>query len=504
MPQIIVPKKGFLNQFDGGLAQDARTFSTNQYSDSANFDMLKYSHYLEPYVDLTNEAMGSGTIDDSRITDVSSMTTSGTTWIIGLGKGGAGSNNVRFFKKDSSSDVTTSWTSYATGSASVVAGTLAVYKSKGYCIRDNSTQHILVEWDGSATASDVASSSGILGGYGTSLPRPFEHPEDKVLYMASGNVVSKFDGSTFTPSAFTLPTDKVITSLTNYGTYLVIVCKPKNGAGNSTMYFWGRSTTITTAQAVFDLGVGDAQIVENIENNLVIVMTSSSVGSYSTTSTRYLYVKTYSGGTTPTLYTLPISSLVNVNNLKMKFSENLYFGFGGDTALYRFGKNKDGAFSLNRDLAFPESGIVTVQGISKIGDIFWLGYFDTNGVYKLKRSKSPSETASYSTEANFTTTYNPSMALDDRYRKKKMIAVQVSFTGATNGTGTLYLSVDGSAMKSCLTSTATGEQMLSTTAYTDGTKFKEGSEFQFKFTSTGNVKLKEIRYRYETLNNQDL
>jgi hypothetical protein len=186
----------------------------------------------------------------------------------------------------------------------------------------------------------------------------------------------------------------------------------------------------------------------------------------------------------------------------MKFGENLYFGFSSDTALYRFGKNKEGVFTLNRDITIPESS-VTISGISRIGDMYWLAYLDGSTHY-LKRTLALSESSTYTVTSSFTTTLNPSMPLEDRYRKKKLIAVQVAFTGSATGTATLYLSVDGSVMKSCLSSTLNGENMVSSTAYTDATKFKEGSEFQFKFTSTGNVKLKEIRYRYETLNNQDI
>lgn len=496
--------KAILNQFDGGLAQDNRTFSTNQYADSVNFDMLTLQHYLTPYKDFTDETMISGTINDHRITDVDSMTTSGTTWVIGLGRESSVSFKATFFKKDSSTDITDSWTSYATGLGTVMAGTLAVYRSKGYCIRDTGTQNILVEWDGSATASDVASNSGLLGGYSSTVPRPFEHPEDKVLYMGAGNIISKLDNTTFTPTALTLPADKVITSLSNYGTYLVIVCKPKNGSGNSTMYFWGRSTTLTTLQAVFDLGVGDAHIVENLENQLFVIMTTSTLGNYSVSSTasRYLYVKMYTGGSTPTLYQVPITSTITPNNLKLKVNDSLFFGFGNDTALYRLGKNKSGTFVLTKDVAYPEANM-SMAGISRIRDTFWLSY-SVSGTYKLKRTLDGAETPAYTTTASYTTTYNPSMVLEDRYRKKKLIAVQVSFTGSATGTATLYLSVDGSAMKSCLSSTLNGEKMVDTSKYTDSTPFLEGSEFQFKFTSTGNVKLKEIRYRYDTLNNQDL
>lgn len=488
--------KAYINQFNGGLAQDNRTFSTNQYAEAVNLDMLTYGHYLAPYKDTTNETMVSGTIDDHRITDVSTLVTSGSTYIIGLGRNNSGSNSPKFFKKDSTTSVTASWQSYATGANSVVAGTLQTYKGKGYCLGDTTSAHNLQEWDGASSVSTV----GTLTGYGTNPPRPFEHPEDKILYMASGNVVSKYDGSSFTATALTLPTDKIITSLTNYGTYLVIICKPKNGSGNSTMYFWGRSTTLTTLQAVFDLGVGDALVVENLENQLFIVMATNTVGNYTTSSTKYLIVKTYSGGSTPILTKIPISSSVTTNNLKMKIEDELYFGFSNDTALYRIGKNKDGVFSLNRDVAIPEAN-ATIAGISRVGDLYWLSYV-VSGTYKLKRTLSEAETASYATVSSFTTTYNPSMALEDRYKKKQLTAVQVSFTGASSGTATLYLSVDGATMKSCLSSTLTGERMVSTTKFTDGTVFPEGSEFQFKFTSTGNVKLKEIRYRYTLTNDQ--
>lgn len=490
-----------LNQFDGGQAQDVRDFSTNKQETSYNFDIFTTPHYLRPYIDMVAETTVSGTITDYDITDVDSIIVSGTPTYVALGRTSSGFSTPRFFKKDSTSDITSGWQLYASGVNIKVANSLVVYKGFAYCLGDTSSAYTLQKYDGASTVTTI----GTTTGYNSAgvVPRPFVHPEDNVLYIGAGNVISSYDGSTFTATAFTLPDDKIIVSITSYGGYLAIACRPKNGVGNSVCYLWGRDTTLNTVQASIDLGAGQVNIVENLYNNLFFVISESSVGNYSNVVNNSMAIKGYAGGAVETIFEFQLSSSFGtaLNNQKRKQNDFLYFGFTNDTAIYRFGKNKDGQYTLSHDRAYP-SGATTIRGFSLSGDVMWLS-FDTSGSSSLLyRTRVASESQAYTTTSTYVTTINPSMPIEDRYRHKQLQAVSISFTGGT--AVNLKVSVDGGSYTTIISSSATGEQVVEATNFNDSTPLPDGRELQFKIESTGNAKIKEVRYRYDVLETQNI
>lgn len=487
-----------INQFDGGVAEDVRAFSTNEQELSFNFDVYSKPQYLQPYIDMIAEATSSGTITDFAITDVDAITVSGTTSLVALGRESSGSNAPKFFRKNSSSDITSTWVSYAVGVNNVVAGSLTVYKGFAYCIGDTGSAHNLQRFDGVSSVG----TSGTLAGYSNPCSKPFVHPEDNKLYVGSANILSRWDGTTFTATALTLPDDKMIVSLTSYGGYLAIACRPKNGVGNSVCYLWDIGSASTTVQSVMDLGAGQVNIVENLYNNLYFVVTKSGVGAYDTVINNTLSIKAYAGGAVETLKEISLSSSLgtSLNVFKQKRDEHLFFAFTNDTAIYRFGKAKSGSYFLSHDRAYP-TGATTIKGFSIIGDFLWLAY-DTSGTSNLFfRTRAESESQEYSTLSTYKTTINPSMPLEDRYRHKQLEAVSVSFTAGL--TCNLKYAVDGSAMTSIVASSLTGgEFTVEASALADNSPFLDGREYQFQVETTGNGKIKEIRYRYSVLNSQ--
>ena len=48
-------KTVLINKFDGGIAEDPRTFATDQCQSSLNFDIFTNPHYLQPYPDTVEE-----------------------------------------------------------------------------------------------------------------------------------------------------------------------------------------------------------------------------------------------------------------------------------------------------------------------------------------------------------------------------------------------------------------------------------------------------------------
>lgn len=490
--------RAILNQFDGGQCEDVRTFATNENETLVNFDILTNPHLLSPYIGMTAETVSSGVITDFKITDVDSIIVSNVPYFVALGEQNSGSAAPHFFKKDSSSNIAAVWQAGGVGVNNKVKNTLVVYKELAHCLGSTGSAHNLQRYDGVTTVS----TRGTLGGFGDSPAKPFVHPEDNVLYMVSGNIISKDDGTTFTATAFTLPSDKVGVSLTSYGTYLVIVCRPKSGVGNSVAYLWGRDTTLTTVQAVIDLGAGQVNIVENLFNNLFFVMSSMPVGGYGNVTQNKLTVKAYGGGAVEIIkeISLPSSLGTALNNIKQKVGNTLFFGFSNDTAIFSFGKNKKGSYYLSHTRGLP-SGTTTLHGFSIIGDAFWVAYDTAGGSNLFARSMSLAESQTYP-ESTYTTTINPGMPIEDRYRLKEFDALSFSFVGGTSNV--LQVSLDGGAYFDVISNALTGMQTIPCFAKDEGTNFENFYEIQFKMKSTGNMKPRELRYRYNIVNTDDI
>ena len=76
--------KAILNRFDGGIAEDVRTTSTNQCASSVNFDTQTNPHKLIPYSDPVAETHAGGTTTDYNITDVAVVNVSSVPTIYSL------------------------------------------------------------------------------------------------------------------------------------------------------------------------------------------------------------------------------------------------------------------------------------------------------------------------------------------------------------------------------------------------------------------------------------
>lgn len=486
-----------LNKFDGGHAEDKRTHTTDECESCDNFDIFSTPSTLKPYIDLVAETLNSGVITDYKLTDIDVIPYAGSPTLVALGNKSSIDTSPTFFVKNSNSDITSPFVLKASGTAGKVAGTLVIFRNNAYCLSDNTTQFLLQEYDGNVTVT----SRGAIGGYSSFPAKPYVHPEDQMLYIGAGNIISRWDDSSMITSAFVLPVDKVIVSLTHYGTYLVIVCRPKNGIGNSTMYFWGRDTSITTIQESIDLGACQVNIVENIDNQLYVITSENLVGNYSTIFSNKLTAKVYTGGALQIVKELTLSSSfgTSLNIIKVLKNSKLYFGFSNDTSIYVFGKNKSGRYFLSHNRALP-TATSSLTNFNLVGDFLFVAFDTQAQSSQLKRTLSLSETQSYNTTSTYKTTINPNMPLGDRSVRKQLEAIQVMITSVRNaGSTSIKYSVDGGAVETIATLSHTaGELVLEATKDSNGDQLDAGREYQFQIDTTGG-QIKDIRYRYQTL-----
>lgn len=490
-----------INRFDGGIAEDVRTTSNGFSEENKNFDIYTKPHSLVPKRDMVAETFSGGTITDYDITDVVPATYSGDTYIFGYGRESAASTKVAFFKKSSTTDITSAWESVVVYSASTntpIAGTLVNYQGKLHAITTNN----LIELTNLTT---ITSKGNVVGTATSPGVKPFEHPDDKILYFATDNVVGSYDGTTFDNTVFTLPSTMKITSLTSFGGYLAIAAKPTLGIGRSYVFFWNRDTSITTADGLIDWGDNALEILENIGEVLVGVSTTKAVGAFTNPRTNQDYkyaVSVYGGGTVQTIAEFTRSSYYELKPFKAKDTDKLYFGFDTDNVVYAVGKNKNGRWFVSGDSFVTPTGSFptgALTGLSLVSDTLFTSYTDGGVSGYLTRTGT-----TYSNTSVYTTTINPGMDVSDRYALKKLKAIQVAYNvKSSNGTVTVgYYENEGATLRNVISEnkTASGQYVArDTELQSAGGPFHDAEEYKFRITSTGNVEIKELRYVYEII-----
>lgn len=501
MPTVI------LNKFDGGQAEDVRTFSTDQCTESNNFDIFTEPHRLNPYSDSVADTADVA-IDDSEISDVDVCEVSGTEYIVGAGFTSSSSVALSFYTKTT---VTGTFALQATASGNAfVKGSLVTYKKLAYAVDSNgSGTYRLVRFNGASSVSNIGNISA------SGLVSCFVHPEDNVLYVVIENVIAKWDGTTFSTTSSILPSNFTASSITNYGGYLAITMNAQSGTRNPMCLLWGRDTTLNTLQGSIDLGEGYVGIVENINNNLFFIM--SPYAGFNTNNQNKIIVKGYAGGSVETVAELNDNSTLSIGTVKTykaKKDNRVYFGFSNSDCVWTFGKNKDGRYAITQDRFItngtqissnPATG--TFSGISIIGDVMWIGGISIVAVYSLMRSRIVSgEGLAYTATSKYVTTINPKMVEEDRYKDKQLQAVQISFTAASpsslDSTAVLKYSFDGAALTTAISSAqdTNGEYVVEATLDGSAEPFLSGRELTLQIESTNNAKVKEVRYKYDVLN----
>lgn len=500
--------KVIISRFDGGHAEDIRTTHTAECAESCNFDLYTSPHKLLPIRNSVAET-SSPSIDDVEMSDVGTTVVSGTTYLAAVGQESSVSNIVAFYTRDSGMNGV--WSQQAVGAAghTYVKGTLAMFEEKAFAVGVNGTQYKLQRFDGASTVTTVGTFS-----VPTSIsvvPRPFVHPQDKILYFVVGNVISKWDGTTFTTYTDILPTGFTATSITDYGTYLAIAMRPIEGGGNTVCYLWGRDGSLTTLQGIIDFGEGELRVIENINNELVGLVYPTNISTFSSVYQNKVDIKVYSGGSVSTVKSVDLGSQSNYNYLKLKKDGKLYFAVAGtETCLWAVYKNKSGYWTVNKERYLYNGSttaadtIQSVIGLNAVGDFFYIATFDQVGTARLMATD---DSANFSNGAVYKTTINPGMPVSDRNAEKILKAVKVFYTGKASGTITVKYLIDGKNSSDTTTfetilseSTSAEESYVNASQLADGNAFGSGVEFQFQIESDNGVEIKSLEYEYDKLN----
>lgn len=488
--------KVIIDTFDGGHAEDLRAHTTNECEKCLNFNIYKNPHLLQPYSDMVIQTYSNGNAYDYRITDVVSNVSASGAELIALGQVGSADTNAKIFYKSKSAST---WSGGAEDTTGVpLRGTLIGYKGEAHYLKTVGSDIKLCKGSGGATSdlATIASASNAC--------KPFVHPEDNVLYIGTNNKVSSWDGSALVDAAITLPSNMKVVSLDSYGGYLVIGCYDSSGLGRSVSYLWGRDSSLTTLQGVIDWGEGKLVASPNIDGYIVGIMINTDT--YTIKDNR-LFVKVWEGGSIATVKEIDITdtALLQTNiTPTAKKDGRFYFCITATTALFSVGRNKSGSFTISQDRYLLDDSTTPsyVDAISFVGDLLFVG-LATNGQagqFLATKFTANNPSSDYTDECIYKTTINPSMLIEDRGKKKQLKAVRVTYTGASSGITKLSYFVDGGSETTIYSATnAAGENVFETGKESDGKALKTGREFQFQITVTGNSKVKELYYEYETI-----
>ena len=482
-----------LNKFDGGQAEDVRTFNTDECEYSKNFDLFTNPHKLIPYRDsVAEDVSGSGisTMDDADIADVDVGKIVSTYFIHGMGReGSSGSAKPAFYTKTAIGAVFSRQGATADG-YTYVPGSGVSYKDRCFVLGFNLSDYRLYRYDGSGTVTTCGTISTTQPFYA----RPFVHPEDNILYIIIGNTITTWDDSAMATHTTILPTAREATAVCDYGAYLAIAMRPLRMAGTSFVYLWGRDVTLNTLQGVVDFGEGDIKILDNLDNALIGIMAPQS--GLSTMITNKIRIKAWTGGAVDTVKSFTVGAVNTLITRSVKNGGKIYFGLNADDAVYAFGKNLSGQYIFTKDrYLFNGTTINSLSGLAMIGDYLWRAFTTVGaGLATLMRDTTSAE---YVSTSVYRTTVNPSMPLEDRYMEKQLKSVRIVYTGAVTGVTNLKYIIDGGSAISIISDTnSAGERTTEATALADASSFGTFREIQFQVETTGGSQVKEVFYDY--------
>lgn len=235
------------------------------------------------------------------------------------------------------------------------------------------------------------------------------HSKDDILYIpyysSSGSFIASFNGSIWNNTALTLPKDLIPISITEYGNYLAIACKPRRILSRtSVVYLWDRNATLETLSESINWGPESLEMIEEIDGELVGVSFYANTTSEAITLNSKMIFKSYSGGPPRARQFLEIpltSAIVNNNELptanntdgvaltKQKINNRILFFASVEVnntrhdAIWAVARLADGQLSVSIDRRINNDTALTSgepKGFFKFGDYIVAG-FENNGTY---------------------------------------------------------------------------------------------------------------------------
>lgn len=484
-----------INRFDGGISNDLRSKSYNKFAIARHFDVFSYPHKLVPQFSADSKETG-GDFASLTVKPYKFFYDNGTSIgnvLFGLGKISGGKAAILYWDNNASE-----WKSPAgnvSSSGAVADGVFFNYYGYAYFWADGSYLQ-RYKLDGSAGLDEafqtVATTSNL-----SNVCQPVHCRVDDIAYFFTGNLVcSLTNADAWTNPAFTLPTGTYVTAACEYQDYLVIAVNYTTSQ-KSTIFFWNRDTSQTTATYRYDFDNRDIYQMKVIDGKLMVV---------SSDYTR-VYIDRYNGAEFQTINELvgarttllATSSDYTISRENAVVNNKLLFPMDY-TATNGTNNSRLGIWALGSDgkisLDYIVNGATSYQGICYLYGDLWIAYNNAN-VVRTNISFSTDVTSDYET-----------LMLEGSDKNKKLLSVGVSTEPLpTAGQITLKyrLRNDTTWTSIFIHNTDDSYYYEAVNADTDldgvpDINLPEFREIQFKVESIGGAVLTGLTYKYELIN----
>src|SRR3990167_4283973 len=404
MGKIIETK---FSRFDGGMTNILRSKNTSLARFVKNFDILSDPTRMAPYRAFTTIGFDYGAATTIKLSKMLVAKNDGATTplLYALGVDTSGTL-TRVFQR--ALTPTANWDVAGSNFGTEVPDERCFVEHRG----------IIFGWSSLGGASSKIWTQTIngqtfaeTGGATNAIANVFEvaqgivHSKDDILYMPYASfasetytpAIAKYDGSSWTNAAITLPRNTIITSICEYGNYLAIATKPKfSYAAKSVVYLWDRDASLTTLSEKIDFGYESLELIEEINGALIGVSLLTDSSTTAVTFTPKVVFKYWAGGTTTAkqFNEILLSSGSTANTAigadKQKINNRVLFmmkcqiqGTQVD-AIWSLGAKPDGGFCVSIDrLLNNDTAITTAQlkGFFRYGDYVVVNYSNNSTAY---------------------------------------------------------------------------------------------------------------------------
>lgn len=487
--------------FNGGISDDPRKQTTNEFQITKHFDIFSNPKRLTPYRSLeTDTHDGSSSTGMKQYSVRDFLYASASAKLYGLGQTAGGLTKIVY-----KSDATTgNWTlpSGSEGNGAVQNGCFVEYKD--YLWGFQGTNQVW-KWGLLSGTPSITDSVNTTASTITSVANGVIAKDDN-LYLPYNNIITRVNSSgTFSDAVLTLPTNFKITSICSFGNYLAIGCSPKNSFnGVSKVFLWNLTSTDVTE--VIDWGEGDLRVLDTIEGLLVGVSdrylnNSTGAGKGS------MIVQVYSGGSPQVVKeiftqaltgkTMPISKAVKNNRLF--FSAKIMTNSAGTTyneGIWSFGRKNSGyLYALTLDIVDESVNTSGIQAFGTAANYFFIAHSADGSIDKTD------DTAAYTT-----TSVYESQIFDFGYvdSDKRLESLKVSFRPQAAGeTVTAKYRIDGATAWTTIGSGTTDGALSRTFVSIESTDtpFASGREYEFRLESTGGAEITGFKAKATILDN---
>lgn len=390
--------------FTEGITDDPRITTVGLSQMVTNFDIFTNHKRLLPYPDSVSGDNASSTSQKQNF-DIANWLPAPDWRLFSLGvKSGAGTAEVlmKTLGVGGSGDLSdATWSAPAanqSASGSTSFNVFKYYKTTGKIYGAKGGNRI---WtftpDGSTAWNDSEASISY-----TNIAQAIIHSKDDVLYLPYDNNIASNNAGTWTNVAISIPSHLYITSIDEYQDYVVITAAPLSGQGKSINYLWDRDSSLTTLSESYDGGVGQTQVIAELNGDILSI--SSSVDE-SRLQSRVTFRKFAGiGFDTFAEFILPVGSNAQLLPIKQKTLNRVFFMMAITIdgimreGIWSVGITKTGKYGISHEYTpNNDTAVVTnpggansgvLKGFFIVGDFFFTSYVDGSANYQLSKTNS--------------------------------------------------------------------------------------------------------------------